>query len=341
MPDTVSAIVVSFADPDATRGAVQSLLAQTHPPTEVLLVDNDPAARTAAALGQWGLPPSFRLVHRGENLGYTAACNLAARQARGQWLFFLNPDARADPGCLSRLLEAADARTGVVGAQVLLPDERANAGDNPLHLTGIAWAGRFGQPRERAAPRRVAAVSGAALLARSCAFHDLGGLCERFFMYYDDADLCWRMRLAGWEVMFCPEAVVWHDYEFEKGGQKWYWLERNRLWSVLSNYSAPTLTLLAPLLLCAETVVALTALRDGWASSLVRAWGSLLPGLPELWRWRRRVQDSRRVPDSALLGLMSGRFETALLDSPAVARVAPLIELYRRALIGILRRHGR
>ena len=46
--------------------------------------------------------------------------------------------------------------------------------------------------------------------------------CERFFMYYEDTDLCWRMRLAGWEVRFCPEAVVWHDYRFDKGAAKWY-----------------------------------------------------------------------------------------------------------------------
>ena len=68
------------------------------------------------------------------------------------------------------------------------------------------------------------------------AFRDAGGMCERLFMYEDDVDLCWRMRLAGWEVVFRPEAVVWHEYEFDRGTRKWYRLERNRLWAVLSNY---------------------------------------------------------------------------------------------------------
>ena len=80
-------------------------------------------------------------------------------------------------------------------------------------------------------------------------------MCERLFMYEDDVDLCWRVRLAGWTVMFCPDAVVWHEYEFDKGTMKWYWLERNRLWTVLSNYSAITLVLLAPLLLGTELMV--------------------------------------------------------------------------------------
>ena len=151
---TVSAIIVSFSDPDATRGAVESLLAQSHPPIEMLVVDNHPDARTASAMSAWQPDARVRLVHYGENLGYTAGCNVAAAQARGEWLFFLNPDARADPACLTTLLDAVDSRCGVAGAQVLLPDSRTNAGDNPVHITGIAWSGRFGEPREYGPPAR-------------------------------------------------------------------------------------------------------------------------------------------------------------------------------------------
>ncbi|HLJ02101.1 MAG TPA: glycosyltransferase family 2 protein [Solirubrobacteraceae bacterium] len=338
MPATVSAIVVSFGDPAATERAVASLLAQTEPPVEVLVVDNHPDRPTATAMAGWRFDDRVRLIHSGENLGYTTACNFAARQASGEWLFFLNPDARADPACLGMLMmEATESRVGAIGAQVLLPDERTNAGDNPLHVTGIAWAGRYGQTREHGPARRVASVSGAALLARTSAFRALGGLCERFFMYYDDTDFCWRLRLAGWDVVFCPEAVIWHDYEFEKGPRKWYWLERNRLWSVMSNYSAVTLVLLGPLLAGAEAMVAITALRDGWGRSLMRAWGSLLPAVFEAGRWRAEVQRSRQAPDSELLELMSGRFETALVDSRAMRAVNPLTELYRRLVVLILR----
>ena len=81
---TLSAIIVSFSDPEATRGAVESLLAQSHPPIEVLVVDNHPDARTANAMGAWPPDARVRLVHSGENLGYTGGCNVAAAQARGE-----------------------------------------------------------------------------------------------------------------------------------------------------------------------------------------------------------------------------------------------------------------
>ncbi len=339
-PGSVSAVIVSFSDPNATRDAVQSLMAQSEPPLEILLVDNHPDALTAAAMSDWEQAHRLRLLHSGENLGYAKACNRAAQEARGDWLFFLNPDAYADPGCLAVLLGAAGRGVGVLGAQVLLPDGRTNAGDNPLHLTGIAWAGRFGEPMERGAARRVAAVSGAALLADASAFRQLGGFCKRFFMYYDDSDFCWRMRLAGWEVLFCPDAIVWHDFEFDRGGRKWYLLERNRLWAVLSNYSPAGLALVAPLLIGTELVVAGLALRDGWGRSLIRAWASTVRTLPELLRWRRGVQASRRVGDSEIVRLMSGRFETSLVQSRLASRVNPLITLYQRAMQSLLRLLG-
>src|SRR5438105_11869577 len=75
-----SAIVIAFSDPEATRKAIGSLLGQSHPPLEVLLVDNHPDAVTAVAMTAWPEDPRLRLIHRGKNMGYTAACNLAAAQ---------------------------------------------------------------------------------------------------------------------------------------------------------------------------------------------------------------------------------------------------------------------
>jgi GT2 family glycosyltransferase len=337
MATTVSAVVVSFSDAAATRRAIESLLGQTRPPIEVLLVDNHPKGHTAAAFPAWRFDDRVRLLHSRENIGYTRACNLAAVQARGDWLFFLNPDARAETDCLEALLAAADTRTGLVGAQILLPDGRTNAGSNPLHISGLAWAGRFGEPVERGRPRRVAAVSGAGALARTQAYRALGGLCEPFFMYYDDTDLCWRMCLAGWDVVFCPAATVWHDYTFDKGPAKWCWLERNRLWAVLSNYSLDALLLFSPLLVGGELVVAARALRGGWLSGLVRAWASIARQRGALRGWRRQVQSTRRVSDAHLIELMTGTFDTPLFRSGLVIRLNGLVELYRRIVLAILR----
>src|SRR3954471_22323569 len=128
-PPAVSAIIVaSFEDPAVVRETVDSLLAQTRPPEEILVVDNHPDAVVSTALSD--LP--ITAVPSGRNLGYPPAVNLGARHATGEWLLTLNPDAHAAPDCVERLLEAADADTAIVGAQVLLPDGSTNAGENPV-----------------------------------------------------------------------------------------------------------------------------------------------------------------------------------------------------------------
>jgi GT2 family glycosyltransferase len=335
----ITAVVVSFADPIACSRAITSLLGQSLAPLEVLVVDNDPGARNSWAQHRERDWPRVRILRPEANLGYTRAVNLAARQAEGDWLFLLNPDAVASRYCLERLLAAADRPdVGLVGAQVLLADGRVNAGDNPIAIAGISWSGGYGQPREHGPARDVAAVSGAALLARRDAFLELGGLCPYFFMYVDDADLAWRMRMRGWRVRYCPEATVVHDYEFDKGPHKWFYLERNRAWALLSNLQLRTLLFLTPLLVATELVVLGRAISQKWGREKVRAWTLLLRQMPQLLTWRQSVQESRTVSDYWVLRMFSATIETPLLDSRPPSWTAPALRCYRRVTLCLLRR---
>ncbi len=339
MAAAITAVVVSFADPVASARALRSLLDQSHAPVEVLVIDNSPGGASECAALAAQDAPSVRIVYPGTNLGYTRAANLAAREARGEWLFFLNPDAIAADDCLERLLEAVDGTdVAIVGAQVLLPDGRINAGENPINIAGISWSGGYGRPREHGSARDTAAVSGAALLVRRDALLELGGLCPYFFMYVDDTDLAWRMRLSGRRVRYCPEAIVVHDYEFQKGAHKWFYLERNRAWALLSNLRLPTLALLLPVLLATEILVLARAISEGWLRQKLRAWISLFRQTPELIRWRRTVQAHRNVSDYRVLYLFSAGINTQLIGTRLPRWVNPCLERYRRLVLWLLQR---
>jgi GT2 family glycosyltransferase len=338
-PGVSAAIVTAFEEPEVVARTVRGLLGQSQPPLEVLVVDNHPEARVSRALVEQGL--QITPIRSGRNLGYPPACNLAAERAQGEWLLFVNPDTQPEPDLVERLLEATDDDTAIVGAQILLGDgERVNAGDNPLHLTGLSWSGRYGEPRETGSPRDVAVASGAALMIRRADFDRLGGYHEGYFLYHDDVDIAWRARLSGRRVVFCPAAAVRHDFEFGKGAHKWFWLERNRGWTVLSNYSAAALALLAPLLLAAEVGILALALRDGWWREKLRAWAALWRERGELRRWRARVQAQRTVSDAELLRAFTGRIDTPLVAFPGRGVLDPLLEGYRRLAILVLRLAG-
>ncbi|MEA2466050.1 MAG: hypothetical protein QOJ57_176 [Thermoleophilaceae bacterium] len=335
MPAPVTAIVVFHEGLDELQKSLASLERQARPPAEILVVDNHADGLAEGAIERWGV--NARVLRPGSNLGFGRACNMAAREAGQPWLFFLNPDAEAAPDCLDRLLEAADERTAIVGAQVLLPGgDTVNAGDNPVHITGLSWSGRYLEPREHGQPREAASVSGAAQLVRAAAFRELGGHCPAFFLYVEDTDISWRAWLAGWRVVFAPEAVVVHDYEFDKGPHKWQYLEHNRLWMILSNYAPATLLLLAPLLLAAELGIGVQARRDGWWPEKVRAWRGAAREWRQIMGWRRQVQRGRRVGDGELVARMSGRMETPLMNSPLLARANPWMERYRRLVVRAL-----
>jgi GT2 family glycosyltransferase len=329
----VSALLVGYdASAEALSAAVASLRNQTLAPSQIVCVDQSVDGRFQRHLsGAEGV----EVIRPARNLGYSSACNLAARAADGEYLLFLNSDAEADPDCVEQLVDVLTRHpdAAIAGAQVLLPGRmQVNAGDNQLHITGLSWAGRYGLPPEHGQPRPAAVVSGAALLVRRSAFVAIQGYTEGFFMYYDDVDLAWRARLNGWEVLFCPSANVVHEYEFVKGGYKWRYLERNRWWCLLAHLEARTLVALAPLLLAVEAAILARAVRERWLVAKLDAYRLLWSDRGALWARRREIQRSRRIGDGPILARMTGRVDSPFLASAAISRLAPLLGLYHRLL---------
>jgi GT2 family glycosyltransferase len=204
-----------------------------------------------------------------------------------------------------------------------------NTSGNVTHFLGVGWAGRCGEPVSAASdgPGEVSFASGAALMVRREDWERAGGFDERWFMYSEDLDLSLRLRLAGRGVGVAPAARVEHDYEFAKGGQKWFLLERNRAWTVLSDYPGRLLALLAPALLLFELALLAVAWRGGWLREKLRAQAAVLRALPAIAARRRHVQRTRTVSAREFASHL-----TAELDSPyleGVARVGPLVALQR------------
>lgn len=335
---SVSAVLVGYDGPaEMMVRAVDSLAGQTLAPRQIICVDQSPDKRFAAVLGDRA---SVSVVTPARNLGYASACNLAADAATGEYVLFLNPDAHAERTCIEELVTALSDRhdAAIAGAQVLLPGgSRVNAGDNALHLSGLSWAGRFGLAREEGPPRSAAVASGAALLVRRSTFIALGGYTKGFFMYYDDVDLAWRARLRGWEVLFCPDANVVHDYEFIKGDYKWLWLERNRWWCLLAHLELRTLLALAPMLLAVEAAIWARALRERWTTAKIASYQALWQDRHRLRARRHEIQRSRAVPDKVIVEHMSAEIDSPFLDS-AVARAAgSVLRVYRRIALALIR----
>jgi GT2 family glycosyltransferase len=337
----VSAVVVTYRAVDLTLEAIASLKRQTVPLVDLVVVDNDPGGSMREPLARHHPDVTFLAL---DNPGHAVACNRGAELARGEVLCFLDPDAALAPDALERMLAVLDdhPRAGLVSPQILFPDRpTVNAGDNPVHLTGLSWCGRYDEPPEPGPSRLTFTTSGACHLLRAGAFRQVGGYCEDYFVLYDDPDLCWRLWLAGWEVWFAPDARAVHDYTFGENPQKWFWLERHRLSSVLVNFAGSTLAVLAPLLLATELGLMAVAWREGWLDRKLAAYSSLWSSRRALRRRRRAVQSTRRVTDAALIGHFAGRVDSAQLDSPVLALANPLLAAYHALAVAAVRAFGR
>jgi GT2 family glycosyltransferase len=331
-----SAVVVAYNAGDALTRLLDSLAGEDalH---EVLVVDNGGGPELDEARGRDGV----RVLEAGGNVGFAAGCNLGARAAEGDVLVFLNPDtvaARGAVGRLARTLE--DPAIGIAMARLRLLDrpEVLNSNGLELHVSGLSWAGGYGEPVESVDRLRdVAAASGTAMAIRTETFRLLGGFTDELFMYQEDLLLGWKARLAGLRVVVDPEADVFHDYEYGRNVAKHYLLERNRLVFVLSTYSPRLLALLSPVLLSTELALAVHAAREGWLRDKLRSWAWVARNARWLARERRATQRLRRVPDRELAGLLTPTLSPAMIDVPGTARVANrLVEAYwrlvRRAL---------
>jgi GT2 family glycosyltransferase len=333
-PTITSVIVCYDEDAEQIRAGIDSLLGQTRPPSEILVVDNSPDGSIAERIR--GHAPQVTAIAAGHNLGYLSAVNLAARRATGDYLLCMNPDAHAAGDCLERLAEVMDGddAIAIVGAQILLADGATrNAGPNPLHPTGISPSGGYGKPRESGQPRDVIVTSGACFLLRREAFVRLGGFVEGLFLYYEDVDIGWRARIAGYRVIYCPAATVAHDYDFGGRAQKWFWLERSRIFCVLSNYELRTLFLLTPLLVATEAGLLVVAALGGWLPAKLRAYRGVFELRGRLRTHRRAVQALRTRRDAQLFALFDDRLDSALLPraGTALANIAcvPYMRLVR------------
>jgi GT2 family glycosyltransferase len=299
-------IVVNYNGGEQVLECLRSLEADTGQGREIIVVDNASQDGSSARIQETF--PSVKLIRAVTNLGFGGGNNLGARYARGQYLAFLNPDTVVESGWLEALVQALEynPEAGMATARILLRDRpnTINTCGNDVHLSGLTLCRGMGQPRQDYdTPGEVGAVSGAAFLIRRDLFERLGGFDASFFLYMEDTDLSLRARLAGWSILYVPEAVVYHNYRLRFGPRKIYYQERNRYLMLLKIFRWRTLLILLPALLLAEIVAwgFVLSHEPQRLGNKLDAYAAILRSWAVLRQARLRVQEKRRIRDCDLL----------------------------------------
>jgi hypothetical protein len=228
-PD-IAAIVVNYNAGDELRSALESIARELAGRRwHGIVVDN--ASRDGSAPIALEFAPAVALVSNAANVGFGRAVNQAMARARAPFVLIMNPDCRLEPGALAALENELRREPGcaVAGPRILDLDGsvQGSARGDPDMLTGFfgrntalrRWLPWLPVARRNVVDSSVSAggpsvevdwLSGACVLARRDALASVGGFDERYFLYWEDADLCRRLRAAGHRVRYVPSATAVH-----------------------------------------------------------------------------------------------------------------------------------
>jgi GT2 family glycosyltransferase len=306
---TVAVFVINWNGGSLLKRCLQSLLTQRRPADRVIVVDNastDDSLDLAASELR-----SAQLVRLKVNEGFARANNIAATVAPDVDAFaLLNPDAFADPGWLEALVRAADASGPDVAAftsQMRFdsdPSRLDGAGD-AYHVSGRAWRAGHRKPVADWPARddEVFAACAAAALYRREAFQFVGGFDERYFAYFEDVDLGFRLRLQGYRCRYVHDSIVRHVSSGLSGYRSdvaVYYGERNMVWTFFRNMPGTLFWRYLPEHLLLNLVSLLYYPLRGQGLTVWKAKWDALKELPTALRQRQEIQRRRVATDQEI-----------------------------------------
>jgi len=356
----VSVILVNYRGADDTITCLQSFADVNWPAHRLQLLVVDNASGDGSAERIRAAVPGAQVIESDVNRGFSGGCNLGAAHAGGEYLAFINNDARPGADWITAAVDVLDTQADVacVASKVLDWDgEHIDFVDGSLTWYGMGYKRECEQPDtgEFDKPKDVLFATGAAMFVRASVYRAVDGFDDRYFMFYEDVDLGWRLNLLGWRVRYVPTSLAYHRHHASmKSYGPWrehYLLERNALFSLYKNLGDDLLAkaLPAALLLAVRRGLSRGAADNGILDlsaappvgaedesvpvsretlAPVFAIDALVDHLPTLDEDRRRLQSERRRTDTELLPLFRQALEPAYAHPRYEAAHRILVEAF-------------
>jgi GT2 family glycosyltransferase len=238
---SVGIVILNWRGLADTLACLTSLQKVSYPSVKIIVVENGSGDNSAQEIRKAFQDVIF--LEQDVNYGYAGGNNIGiqyAKESDFDYVLLLNNDVEVEPVFLTHMVKVSEEHpfVGIAGPTIYYfdqPDTIWSAGGRvdwvkgDTHMIGIDEpdAGQYGLD-----PRPVEWITGCALLIKKQVFEQIGGLDERFFAYYEEAEFCIRARRAGWSVVHVPTAKVWHKISHrarESSPQVHYYMSRNRL----------------------------------------------------------------------------------------------------------------
>lgn len=320
---------------------------------EIIFVDNASSDNSVEIVRNCSLT-NVHIICNSKNLGFTGGNNIGMRKAlesKSDYIVLLNQDTVVDPEWLKELVLVAQDKPDAGAIQPLIlycgKKDIVNSWGNHVHFLGFEFAG--GNLEKLPAVdcslpvKKVTYCSGAAVLYKSSVLKKVDLFDETLESYHEDADICLRMRLKGYNSYLAPQSIVYHKYEFLKahkaikGQYKYYLLERNRLYTLLKFYELKTLMLIFPAWLIMEAGLMLFAIVRGFWPDKLRGYAWLFKNFQLVLERRNEIQSMRPMGDNELIRDFVATIDYQEINNPLLQRIGnPIMNRYWKAVKKII-----
>ena len=303
----ISIVILNYNAGQLLLDCVESIKNTDYKNYEIIVVDN--ASKDNSHKECKKKFSEIKLIENDKNLGYCEGNNVGLRKVEGKFVVVLNPDTLVESKWLKELVRGYNKfGDGIYQPKFLTTDNHKilQGTGNMIQLFGFGFSpnrnvidnGQFNKPEV------VGYASGTCLFTSTVILQKLGMFDSFLFAYHDDLDLCWRAAMQDIKSYYIPTSIVYHPpegFSFKWTAFKYYLLERNRQYCILTHYSRKTYYKMLPALIIVEIGVFLFYLKKGVVISKIRATCNILKNLGYINEKYKKIQNERIVSDKKLI----------------------------------------
>ena len=241
----VSVIILNYNAGKLLLDCVESIKKSKYNNLEIIVVDNISSDNSQTECKEKF--PDIKLIQNDENFGYCEGNNIGIRNAKGEYIIVLNPDTIVEENSINELVSAyKEIGDGLFQPKILSLNEEdvLQSTGNMIQIFGFGFARDKGERNAEKEEKieKIGYASGTCLFTSKRIFEKIGYFDKFLFLYHDDLDLGWRASQMGINSYYVPKSKIFHveSYSLKWSSKKFYWLERNRKYCLLTHYSKKT-----------------------------------------------------------------------------------------------------
>ncbi len=304
--EKISIVILNYNAGELLEKCISSVMKSNYKKFEIILVDN--ASKDESHKECKNKFPKIKLIENKENFGYCEGNNIGLKQADGEYCIILNPDTEVEPNWINEFLrEYKNHGEGLYQPKLLATSDktRINSGGNMMNIFGFGYSLGKGKKdsEEFNEFKLINYASGACLFTSKKILDKIGFFDPFLFAYHDDLELGWRAAELGIKSFYAPSVIVHHaeSFSFKWSPRKFYLLERNRWYCILTHYSKSTFYRILPGLIIIEIMIFFFFISKGMIKEKIRASNDIIKNYKSIKKRFVELENKKMIPDKQII----------------------------------------